>query len=137
MTAKEKKKCEDCIFLTGGCTGVGIECQNPNKEWRTPTAHLKPLSAPACKMFKEGVNYARCRWEEYQRQRHKDLYGTDLKERKKRDMVEVVRCKDCKYWDTMPSSTSAPELRECSAHVLKTSTKADDYCSYGERKKDD
>lgn len=46
------------------------------------------------------------------------------------DVVEVVRCKDCKHCD--------PENGHCD-HSLSTSLpfsrKPDDYCSYGERRK--
>ena len=46
------------------------------------------------------------------------------------DVVEVVRCKDCKHCD--------PENGHCD-HTLSTSLpfsrKPDDYCSYGERRK--
>lgn len=49
------------------------------------------------------------------------------------DAVEVVRCKDCKYYD---------EYKECSGIPIYgnsggcgfLSTEPDDYCSYGERK---
>ena len=37
------------------------------------------------------------------------------------DAVEVVRCKDCKYWD----------FGDCFRQEL---TRPDDFCSYGERK---
>ena len=42
------------------------------------------------------------------------------------DVVEVVRCKDCKYWN----------YEYCTQSKLKKplETNADDYCSYGERK---
>lgn len=39
------------------------------------------------------------------------------------DVVPVVRCKDCKYWDN----------GDCYRIEL---TRPDDYCSYGERKDD-
>ena len=37
------------------------------------------------------------------------------------DVVEVVRCKDCKHWD----------FGDCYRQEL---TRPDDFCSYGERK---
>lgn len=39
------------------------------------------------------------------------------------DVVEVVRCKDCRYW-----------VSERCIRMKQTETNADDYCSYGERK---
>ena len=45
------------------------------------------------------------------------------------DLVEVVRCKDCKYCD--------PENHHCdhyTATILPLPRKLDGFCSYGERK---
>ena len=45
------------------------------------------------------------------------------------DVVEVVRCKDCKHCD--------PDNRHCDHYmgtVLPVSRKDNDFCSYGERK---
>lgn len=46
------------------------------------------------------------------------------------DAVEVVRCKDCKYWD---------DDRRCNGienGLVREYTREDDFCSYGERKND-
>lgn len=48
------------------------------------------------------------------------------------DAVEVVRCKDCKHYCSVYADTMGG--RDCL--LLKTITKADDYCSYGERKEE-
>lgn len=47
------------------------------------------------------------------------------------DAEPVVRCKDCKYWNNRHSGgvTYCHRLGICM-------TKADDYCSYGEKKTD-
>lgn len=44
------------------------------------------------------------------------------------DAVEVVRCKDCKYWDD-DSRCNANKI--CLMHEY---TWGDDFCSYGERR---
>ena len=46
------------------------------------------------------------------------------------DAVEVVRCKDCKYW------SKEKDLGMFCNHwgSMLTETLADDFCSYGERK---
>lgn len=44
-----------------------------------------------------------------------------------RDMVEVVRCKDCKYWRQVNE-----ERHACYMSGLEMDY--DEYCSYGERK---
>lgn len=44
------------------------------------------------------------------------------------DVVAVIRCRDCKYWD---------DDRRCNGienGLMREYTKPDDYCSYGERK---
>ena len=46
------------------------------------------------------------------------------------DVVEVVRCKDCKYWEK--DKDDEPYCNHFGN--MMTDTKADDYCSYGERK---
>lgn len=46
------------------------------------------------------------------------------------DVVEVVRCKDCKYW------TEEKDLGMFCSHwgSMLAEPQADDFCSYGERK---
>ena len=55
---------------------------------------------------------------------------------KPRDMVEVVRCKDCKYCETLypiKAIGKEPEaLYYCIA--VETPIKPTDFCSYGERR---
>lgn len=51
------------------------------------------------------------------------------------DVVEVVRCKECKWWDeTTCSSTLTPDNRLCLANCCYW--RADDFCSFGERRED-
>ena len=50
------------------------------------------------------------------------------------DMVEVVRCKDCKHWGT-ECAGETDRIKECEyAHYM---TGANGYCVYGERREDD
>ena len=49
------------------------------------------------------------------------------------DVVEVVRCKDCKYWGGI---TYGFVCRNFSGIDTKICMGADHYCSYGERKDD-
>ena len=51
------------------------------------------------------------------------------------DAVEVVRCKDCKQWGGVAFGNVC---RRWSAPLagMKNCTKADDFCSYGERRTD-
>ena len=46
------------------------------------------------------------------------------------DVVEVVRCKDCKYWQ---DNNDGYPHQECRWSNYETPD-PDDYCSYGERK---
>lgn len=52
-------------------------------------------------------------------------------EKKKADLVEVVRCKDCKYWGGV---VFGYVCRRFSGTYIRNETKENDYCSYGERK---
>lgn len=45
-------KCKDCVYLTGEKTQIGIMCMNPNKTFKTSTAHYKYPHAKACMKFK-------------------------------------------------------------------------------------
>ena len=47
------------------------------------------------------------------------------------DVVEVVRCKDCKYWKTVGASVAKFCTCIVNTEVMKDE---DDYCSLGERK---
>ena len=53
------------------------------------------------------------------------------------DAVEIVRCKDCKWWDDFPIASATPHIHECSASYTRRGTCVDDYCSWGERKEND
>lgn len=53
-------------------------------------------------------------------------YGIGFAEKKRDDLVEVVRCKDCR-WYKYDSYCSKTEAREIDA---------DNFCSYGERKEE-
>lgn len=50
------------------------------------------------------------------------------------DVVEVVRCKDCRYWQEYQEGHYPNEL--CPWDKNET-TDEDDYCSYGERREDE
>lgn len=52
-----------------------------------------------------------------------------LKEYENEDVVEVVRCKDCRHW--------VSNMRGCGRNPSVESWKEDDYCSYGERREDE
>lgn len=49
------------------------------------------------------------------------------------DVVEVVRCIDCKWYKTN-YSWNGNEHMICAKEAYEPVRKADDYCSYGERK---
>ena len=49
------------------------------------------------------------------------------------DAVEVVRCKDCTYWDK--AVVNKKGFLICPASGMEI--KCDDFCSYGERKDDE
>ena len=49
------------------------------------------------------------------------------------DAVEVVRCKDCK-WYKKNYSWSGKEFKICVREPTEPARRPDDFCSYGERK---
>lgn len=46
---------------------------------------------------------------------------------------ELIRCKDCRWWDVSPSSTSAPTFHKCRGFDYHY-TEASEYCSRAERR---
>lgn len=54
------------------------------------------------------------------------LAEIEVLKRRLENAVEVVRCKECKHWDTADG--------ECYAGRGIYFPKADDFCSYGERR---
>lgn len=53
------------------------------------------------------------------------------------DAVEVVRCKDCRFWNSFPTASSTPYIHECGCRYPRRGTSANDFCSWGERREDD
>lgn len=56
-----------------------------------------------------------------------------LKQEPTVDAVEVVRCKDCKYWEN--GKDHEPYCNHCVS--MMSDSEPDDFCSYGERKDND
>ena len=54
----------------------------------------------------------------------------------KADYVQVVRCKDCKWWKTN-YMWNGRECKVCVVDPYEPVRKPDDYCSRGERKDDE
>ena len=53
------------------------------------------------------------------------------------DVVEVVRCKDCKFWDiTSPMATVIPVPCRCGLRRDHEATLETDFCSYAVRKEE-
>lgn len=47
------QKCRDCKWLNGDKKTVGIECTNPEKEWRHDVSRYHYPTCRACKKFEE------------------------------------------------------------------------------------
>lgn len=58
-------------------------------------------------------------------------FSGDLINEPTADVVEVVRCKDCKYWGGI---TFGNICRRWTGLNVKNCTKPNDFCSYGERR---
>ena len=51
------------------------------------------------------------------------------------DAVPVVRCGECRYWDSMPSCSATPQYHTCKRRIMgNVHTMREDFCSQGERK---
>lgn len=51
----------------------------------------------------------------------------------KADAVEIIRCKDCKWYEPF-YMLNGNEFRCCCRETKESLRNSDDYCSYGERK---
>ena len=65
-------------------------------------------------------------------------YGRDDEEtcemfKNKADFVEVVRCKDCKWWMPFKANVYCRGCCKNNENGLFEFSKPDDFCSYGER----
>lgn len=56
-----------------------------------------------------------------------EVYSPNMSKIPTADVVEVVRCKDCKNY----------KGEEYNCWVMRTKMKSSDFCSYGERKSDE
>lgn len=52
----------------------------------------------------------------------------------KKDMVEVVRCKDCKWFENVGRAITIKDYDFYVCAVMNRYISTNDYCSYGERK---
>lgn len=68
------------------------------------------------------------------------LYNTEPKakacEECRRDLVDVVRCKDCKWWKTN-HMWNGSERKVCVIEPYEPVRNEDDFCSRGERREDE
>ena len=48
--------------------------------------------------------------------------------------IEIIRCRDCRYWGAYPSSSATPWFHECYARIARLHTAADEFCSRAERR---
>ena len=47
---------------------------------------------------------------------------------------EIVRCKDCKWWNFAPDNTMLPDWHRCRFYGTRMHTTYEDFCSRGERR---
>ena len=50
---------------------------------------------------------------------------------------EIVRCKDCKWWDFTSDNTMLPDWHRCRYYGTRMHTTYEDFCSRGERREED
>ena len=68
---------------------------------------------------------------------NKEDAGVPVAEIPTADVVEVVRCHDCEYWDPgSPMATVIPTPCRCRLRREAFGMTAEDFCSYGRRKTD-
>jgi hypothetical protein len=84
-------------------------------------------SIPAADVVPKGA-YDQVAWErDVAIEQLREDYGVGLGEKKRTDVVEVVRCGQCRYEGTV----------DCPMSGTAGKVSASDFCSYGERRSDD
>jgi hypothetical protein len=63
-----------------------------------------------------------------------DLFRRAVESCPTADVVEVVRCRDCKYGETSTCPITGVELFICRHGHLNRAVEKDHFCSYGERR---
>lgn len=53
------------------------------------------------------------------------------------DLIEIVTCEECKYCETYAVSDDTPIGRWCHGFSIIKAVESDNFCSYGERRKDE
>ncbi len=51
-------------------------------------------------------------------------------------LEEIIRCRDCRYWDDFPTSTVYPEYHKCKMVGKGFITEESGFCCYGSRRDD-
>ena len=92
-------------------------------------ALIKEIERCSCETWSKGVN--RTWWA--QAVKVKDNILGCIERQPLADVVEVVRCKDCKHWG---GATYGFVCRKFSGIDTKICMGADHYCSYGERREE-
>ncbi len=96
-------------------------------EKRLTDANALSEEISSLSMFMTGIRFGQGVLSEYIKEYRKSVLKI-VDEAPTVDAVEVVRCKDCKYWD---------EDRRCNGRkngLVMEYTWDDDFCSYGERR---
>lgn len=62
------------------------------------------------------------------------IVASALKEMPAADVVEVVRCRECKYGETITCPITGVELFICRHGLFNRAVEKDHFCSYGERR---
>lgn len=63
-----------------------------------------------------------------------DYYYNAIAEAPAADVVEVVRCKDCQWWEARSCNSFIGRCENPLNGLVSEYTDDEDYCSYGERK---
>lgn len=87
----------------------------------------------------ERLSYYRSLYYVKQRSMEKDILTNDINDYLTSDVVEVVRCKDCKYRPTNGLPNQSCPMWDNGNDFLGSYWKGNDdgFCNYGERRKDD
>lgn len=113
-----------------------------NMPWKiTPAAEISKgiflqtvEEAPAADVVSKGV-YEQVQWERDMAMKQLEEHGIPFGGEAD-DVVNVVRCKDCKYTEMIVDIIGNPQLY-CRHHRYYPNVDFDDFCSWGKRKEKD
>lgn len=75
-------------------------------------------------------------WIKFETEKDKNKFIHLVRDTAPSVQTDIIRCRDCKYWDAGPSCSAYPDLHVCIYWMRRIVTEAEDFCSRAERREE-